>query len=63
MGEKEGYVEIELKGHIGQPNLIVRRKLTALSKSSTFTLNGRPATGKEINARMSDLNIQVSNLW
>lgn len=63
MGEKDGFIEIELKGPIGRPNLVIKRKLTAESKSSTFTLNERPATGKEINRQMAELNIQVGNLW
>ena len=26
-------------------------------------LNGRSASGKDINQRMAELNVQVSNLW
>ncbi|CDO77206.1 hypothetical protein BN946_scf184747.g19 [Trametes cinnabarina] len=61
--EKEsGYVEIELKGAIGQPNLVIRRMLTRKSKTTHYTLNGKPATGKEVDARMAELNVQVGNL-
>ncbi|KAI0920810.1 hypothetical protein AcW1_005022 [Taiwanofungus camphoratus] len=62
IGTDSGHIEIELKGTKGKPNLIIRRTLSAKSKSSTFTLNGHAATGKEINARMAGLNVQVSNL-
>ncbi|KAG6331319.1 hypothetical protein ID866_7768 [Astraeus odoratus] len=57
-----GYIEIELKGAKGEKNLVIRRKLSAKSKGSTFTLNGQAATGKEINANMLRLNVQVGNL-
>ncbi|KAF7374162.1 Structural maintenance of chromosomes protein 5 [Mycena sanguinolenta] len=55
-----GHIEIELKAP-GE-NLVIRRNLSAESKSSTFTLNGRPATGHEITARVAQLNVQVGNL-
>ncbi|KAF8651094.1 hypothetical protein AX16_004894 [Volvariella volvacea WC 439] len=59
---QSGYIEIELKGRHGKPNLIIRRTLNASSNSSNFTLNGQSATGKEIAAKMADLNVQVGNL-
>ncbi|KAL6307041.1 P-loop containing nucleoside triphosphate hydrolase protein [Sparassis latifolia] len=62
IGTESGHIEIELKGLMGKSNLVVRRMLSAKSKSSTFTLNGQSASGKEINARMAELNVQVSNL-
>lgn len=61
--KESGYVEVELKGPKGKGNLVIRRKLTAASNSSSFTLNGQPATGKEIAAKMLELNVQVGNLW
>ncbi|KAH7887409.1 P-loop containing nucleoside triphosphate hydrolase protein [Phlebopus sp. FC_14] len=57
-----GYIEIELKGAKGERNLVIRRKLSAKSRGSTFTLNGAPATGKEVSSRMANLNVQVGNL-
>ncbi|KAI0774684.1 P-loop containing nucleoside triphosphate hydrolase protein [Trametes elegans] len=61
--EKEsGYIEIELKGAQGKENLVIRRMLSRKSKSAPFTLNGRSASGKEVNARMAELNVQISNL-
>ncbi|TFK46958.1 P-loop containing nucleoside triphosphate hydrolase protein [Heliocybe sulcata] len=62
LGTDKGYVELELKGKKGQGNLTIRRNLSANSKSSTFTLNGEGASGKEVTSRIAELNIQVSNL-
>ncbi|KAG1833286.1 P-loop containing nucleoside triphosphate hydrolase protein [Suillus subluteus] len=62
-GKESGYIEIELKGAKGQKNLVIRRNLSAKSKSSTLTLNGQSCTGKEITNRMAKLNVQVGNLW
>ncbi|KAG2141629.1 P-loop containing nucleoside triphosphate hydrolase protein [Suillus cothurnatus] len=61
-GKESGYIEIELKGAKGQKNLVIRRNLSAKSKSSTLTLNGKSCTGKEITNRMAKLNVQVGNL-
>jgi hypothetical protein len=65
---KEGFIEIELKGKPGargspSKNLVVRRNLFAGKKTSSFTLNGSACTGKEINTKIAELNIQVGNLW
>ncbi|KZT02149.1 P-loop containing nucleoside triphosphate hydrolase protein [Laetiporus sulphureus 93-53] len=54
IGTDSGYIEIELKGPKGKANLVIRRSLNARTKSSTFTLNGQSATGREINNRMAD---------
>jgi chromosome segregation ATPase len=54
---------MELKAPKGRRNYVIRRNLTATSKSSTFTLNGQPATGKEIQTKMAELNVQVGNMW
>ena len=63
IGTEEGHIEIELKGPKGQPNLVIKRLLNARSKSNQFLINGKHAAGKEVNARMQELNVQVSNLW
>ncbi|KAI0722553.1 P-loop containing nucleoside triphosphate hydrolase protein, partial [Earliella scabrosa] len=60
--KQEGHIEIELKGAKGKANLVILRKLSSNSKSAPFFLNGKSASGKEINARMAELNVQVSNL-
>ncbi|KAL0950349.1 hypothetical protein HGRIS_010317 [Hohenbuehelia grisea] len=62
MGKEDGHIEIELKGSIGKPNLVIRRNLRANSKGSTFTLNGQSASGREINNKMAELNVQIGNL-
>ncbi|RPD67470.1 P-loop containing nucleoside triphosphate hydrolase protein [Lentinus tigrinus ALCF2SS1-7] len=60
--KKDGHIEIELKGAKGKPNLVIRRLLSSSSKIAPFVLNGKSASGKEINARMAELNVQVNNL-
>ncbi|EGO27756.1 hypothetical protein SERLADRAFT_354935 [Serpula lacrymans var. lacrymans S7.9] len=62
LGKDAGHIEIELKGPKGKPNLIICRQLSAKSRGSSFTLNGKSATGKEITNRMAELNVQVGNL-
>ena len=63
IGTDGGYIEIELKGPKGKRNVIIRRTLSATSKSSNFTLNGAAASGSEIKHKMTELNVQVGNLW
>jgi len=62
LGTEDGHIEIELKGPKGKPNLVIRRHLKANSKASIFTLNGKAITGKEITAKMAELNVQIGNL-
>ncbi|THH15953.1 hypothetical protein EW146_g4614 [Bondarzewia mesenterica] len=62
MGTNQGSIEIELKGPVGKPNLVIKRHLSAKSKGSTFTLNGKSATGREVTQKMNELDIQVGNL-
>ncbi|GJJ08189.1 hypothetical protein Clacol_002397 [Clathrus columnatus] len=61
-GYDSGYVELELKGKSGTPNLIIRRSITSKNRSSQFTLNGANSTGREITERLTELNVQVGNL-
>lgn len=63
LGATDGHIEIELKGPQGKPNLVIKRTLQANSKTNQFFLNGRTVGGREVNARMAELNVQVSNLW
>ncbi|KAJ6466032.1 hypothetical protein C8R47DRAFT_1025431 [Mycena vitilis] len=62
IGHEAGHIEIELKAPAGQPNLVIRRNLSANSRSSSFTLNGKGATGGEITEKVARLNVQVGNL-
>ena len=43
--------------------VVVRCKLSAKSKSLTYTLDGESATDREINVKMAELSIQVGGLW
>jgi chromosome segregation ATPase len=61
--KQKGYIEIELKGHPGKPNIVIRRELIEGSRNTSFTINGKSAVGKDVNATISQLNIQVGNLW
>ncbi|KAJ1309249.1 hypothetical protein OPQ81_004914 [Rhizoctonia solani] len=61
-GKKDGFVEIELKGPAGEPNLVIKRTLTSLNKSSKFFLNGEPTGLREVRAKLAELNVQVTNL-
>ncbi|KAF5393572.1 hypothetical protein D9757_000066 [Collybiopsis confluens] len=61
-GTGDGHIEIELKSPRGKPNLVIKRKLQATSRTSSFTLNGKNATGREVSLRMADLGVQVGNL-
>jgi len=61
--KQKGYIEIELKGHPGKPNIVIKRELTERSKTTSFSINGKSAVGKDVNATIARLNIQVGNLW
>ncbi|KAG6373746.1 hypothetical protein JVT61DRAFT_5888 [Boletus reticuloceps] len=60
--KEAGYIEIELKAPKGERNLVIRRNISAKTRSSTFTLNGQQTTGKDISNRMAKLNVQIGNL-
>ncbi|CAE6393516.1 unnamed protein product, partial [Rhizoctonia solani] len=61
-GKKDGFVEIELKGPAGEPNLVIKRTLTSLNKSSKFFLNREPIGIREVKSKLAELNVQVTNL-
>ncbi|TRM70021.1 P-loop containing nucleoside triphosphate hydrolase protein [Schizophyllum amplum] len=60
--EDTGFIEIELKGPKGKDNLVIRRTIHRNNRASMFTLNGQSKSGKEIGAKMAELNVQVGNL-
>jgi chromosome segregation ATPase len=62
-GKKDGFVEIELKGPVGEPNLVIRRQITSLNKGTKFFLNGESIGQREIKTKLEELNVQVTNLW
>ena len=59
--KEDGHIEIELKRAKGKPNLVIRRLLYNNSKSAPFMLNGKSASGKEINARILDLGPETEH--
>ena len=61
--KQKGYIEIELKGHPGKQNIIIKRELIEGTRNTSFTINGKSAVGKDVNATITQLNIQVGNLW
>lgn len=61
--QKEGFIELELKGKANNPNIVIRRHIFSDKKSSTFTINGKSTTGAKVNEKIAELNIQIGNLW
>jgi hypothetical protein len=57
------FVEVELKGPIGKSNTIIRRTFNRTNNGTSFLLDGRTAAIGAVQARMSELNIRVNNLW
>lgn len=62
LGHEQGWVEIELQGFPGTPNVTVRRILFRESNSSDWLLNGQNASSREVNAAVSPFHIEVGNL-
>ncbi|KAF9780049.1 P-loop containing nucleoside triphosphate hydrolase protein [Thelephora terrestris] len=60
--KQKGYIEIELKGPPGKPNIVIRRELVEGTRNTSFTINGKSVVGKDVNATIAKLNIQVENL-
>jgi structural maintenance of chromosomes protein 5 len=61
-GYDQGYVEIELKGPIGKPNLVIRRNINSKNKTSTWLLNGKSANKGTVDKAVEKCDVQVSNL-
>ncbi|SCV72678.1 BQ2448_4215 [Microbotryum intermedium] len=60
---KDTWIEIELKAPKGSRNLVIRRYLSRTDERSSFQINGSETTAKEVNERMSNLGVQIGNLW
>ncbi|CAM9580601.1 unnamed protein product [Chrysoparadoxa australica] len=58
----EAYIEIELFDPPNPKNLVIRREFTKSANRSTWRLNDRAATEKEVKTKISALNVQVENL-
>ncbi|WFC94953.1 Structural maintenance of chromosomes protein 5 [Malassezia brasiliensis] len=62
LGHEQGWVEVELQGFPGAPNVTVRRILFRESNSSDWLLNGQNASSREVHAAVSPFHIEVGNL-
>lgn len=62
-GEDEAVIQIELKRTGGKRNVVIQRKIQKTSNSTSWMLNGRSAPQKDVLKIISELNIQVDNLW
>ncbi|CAO1614814.1 unnamed protein product [Parajaminaea phylloscopi] len=61
-GHEAGWIEIELKGSIGEANIVIRRNIERKSNTSEFRLNGKKATQKEVTDQVAAFDISVANL-
>ncbi|KAG8991499.1 Structural maintenance of chromosomes protein 5, partial [Tulasnella sp. 427] len=61
-GADKGFVEIEIKGRKGMRNTVIRRDINSKNRSSTWLMNGKSVSMKEVTAKVKDFNIQVDNL-
>ncbi|GAA5860377.1 hypothetical protein JCM3774_000398 [Rhodotorula dairenensis] len=59
---EETWIELELKGHPGEPNLVVRRYLSRDSERSKFEIDGSEVPAKDVIEKMEELQVQVANL-
>ncbi|KAG8923808.1 Structural maintenance of chromosomes protein 5, partial [Tulasnella sp. 408] len=62
IGADKGYVEIEIKGRKGMRNTVIKRDMNSKNRSSTWMMNGKSVSMKEVVAKVKDFNIQVDNL-
>lgn len=61
-GYDHGFVEMELKGQIGKPNIVIRRNINSKNRTSTWLLNGKSANKNAVDAAVAKCDVQVSNL-
>ncbi|KAJ1922364.1 Structural maintenance of chromosomes protein 5 [Tieghemiomyces parasiticus] len=61
-GAERASIEIELKGFPGQRNVTVKRQIQRSSNSSTWKVDGRPATFKDVQTLVARFSVQVDNL-
>ncbi|BGO98380.1 hypothetical protein RTG_00828 [Rhodotorula toruloides ATCC 204091] len=59
---EETWIEIELKGHPGKKNLVIRRYLYRDSERTKFMVDGDETPAKEVAEKMEELQVQVGNL-
>ncbi|KIM26760.1 hypothetical protein M408DRAFT_330371 [Serendipita vermifera MAFF 305830] len=61
-GYDQGYVEIELKGPIGKPNIVIRRNISAKNNTSSWLLNGKTSNKSSVEIAVAKSDVQVANL-
>jgi len=61
-GAPGGWVELTLAGGPSSPPIVVRRDLSAVNNTSTWRLDGLPATPAAVAACVANLRIQLDNL-
>ena len=61
-GCAEAKVEIELKGHDGKRNLLIRREIQREGNKSTWHLNGDRSKPTEVSQKVRSFDIQIDNL-
>lgn len=62
-GSEVAEIEIELKGRRGKRNSVINRVFSRADDKSTFTLNGRSSTRRDIKALVEGYGVQAGNLW
>lgn len=62
-GSEVAAIEIELKGRRGKGNSVVHREFSRIDDKSTFTLNGRNSTRRDIQKLVMEYGVQANNLW
>jgi hypothetical protein len=61
-GAPDAYIEIELKGQRGKANHIIKTHIKKDGNKTSFSLNGRKTTRKEIDELTRQFSIQIDNL-
>ncbi|KAH9824906.1 hypothetical protein DFH28DRAFT_942164 [Melampsora americana] len=61
-GTNEGSIEIELKGKLGEGNVVIKLHLNVETSSRIFEINGKRATHTKVQEIIRSFNIQVDNL-
>lgn len=62
-GSEVAAIEIELKGKRGKRNSVVYREFSRVDDKSTFRLNGRSCTRRDIQSLVMEYGVQANNLW
>ncbi|KAG5456350.1 MAG: P-loop containing nucleoside triphosphate hydrolase protein [Olpidium bornovanus] len=60
-GRDRASIEIELRHH--DCNIVIKRSISRKNNTSSWAVNGKPSSHKAVLATVSELNVQVDNLW